>query len=76
MVRTIKVLFCEEDHGNGDRTFPDLMDLDTRMFIDAAPTVGQLRKLAKAAGWTRSGKADYCEQCSAGATDPLNNATD
>ena len=62
MVRTIKVLFC------------DLMDLDSRMFIDAAPTAGQLRKLAKAAGWTRSGGADYCETCSASVNDPLNNA--
>jgi hypothetical protein len=74
MIRTIKVLFCEEDHGTGDRTFPDLMDLDSRMFIDEAPTAGQLRKLAKAAGWTRSGGADYCETCSASVNDPLNNA--
>lgn len=73
MIRTIKVLFCEEDHGVGDRTFPDLMDLDTRMFIDGAPTVSELRKLAKKHGWTRSGKADYCETCSAGVNDELNN---
>ena len=73
MIRTIKVIFCEEEHGTGDRTFPDLMDLDTRMFIDGAPTAAQLRKMAREHGWTRSGGADYCNQCSAGATDELNN---
>jgi hypothetical protein len=73
MIRTIKVLFCEDEHGMGDRTFPDLMDLDTRMFVDGVLTAAQLRKLAKEHGWTRSGGADYCNICSAGATDPLNN---
>ena len=72
MIRTIKVLFCDEDHGTGDRTFPDLMDIDTRMFIDRQPTTRQLRKLAKAAGWRCEKGADYCETCSAGANDPLN----
>jgi len=72
MIRTIKVIFCEEDHGTGDRTFPDLMDLDSRMFIDGAPTAAELRKLAKQHGWTRHQGADYCDSCSAAMNDPLN----
>lgn len=73
MIRTIKVLFCEEEHGAGDVTFPHIMDLDTKMFIDGAPTTKELRKLAKKHGWTRSGGADYCDQCSASVNDDLNN---
>lgn len=72
MIRTIKVLFCEEEHGAGDRTFPDLMDLDSKMFIDGAPTAAQLRKLAKEHGWTRCNGGDYCNTCSAGVNDELN----
>ena len=75
MIRTLKVLFCDEDHGTGDRMFPDLFDIDPRMFVEGSLTPAKLRKLAKVAGWTRSGGADYCETCSAGVNDPLNEAT-
>jgi hypothetical protein len=75
MIRTFKVLFCEEDHGTGDRMFPDTFDIDPRMIVEGAMTTRQLRKMAKAAGWTYSQGADYCETCSASVNDPLNNAT-
>jgi hypothetical protein len=62
MIRTVKILFCEDDHGSGDITFPDIPDLDAQSFIQPLG-IGALRRAAKAAGWKRIMKADYCPDC-------------
>ena len=65
MVRTLKVIFCEEQHGTGDITFPDMSTLNEQQFVDndVPMTVPQLRKKAKAAGWGRVNGGDYCPSC-------------
>jgi hypothetical protein len=66
MIRTAKVIFCDNEHGVGDLTFPDLDELDAHQlkqyFIEARN--GGLRKEAKKAGWTRVNGADLCPGCS------------
>lgn len=73
MIRTIKVLVCDEEHGIGDQTFPRLSDLEPNDFVNGVLTTPALRKRAKAAGWTFSGGHDWCDQCSAGVNDELNH---
>jgi hypothetical protein len=74
VICTIKVIFCENEHGISDVTFPALGDLETQTFIDNTETVATLRKKAKAAGWTRVNGADYCPGCSC--VDELNYSQD
>jgi hypothetical protein len=62
MVRTTKALFCNEDHGSGDVTFPALIDLIEMSFI-FPPDLRRLRAEAKAAGWKYIKGRDYCEGC-------------
>ncbi len=63
MIRTAKVLFCDNEHGFGEVTFPEMSRVDNQTFI-APISTAQLRKQAKAAGWTRQDGADYCASCS------------
>lgn len=62
MVRTTRVLFCDEEHGTGDITFPSLRQLDEHNFIEA-PTTRSLRAAAKKAGWSFRNGSDYCDMC-------------
>ncbi len=67
MIRSCKILFCDNEHGTGDVTFPDVSAMDAQTirqeFIDAHPSVGSLRKAAKAEGWGRINGGDYCPGC-------------
>ena len=74
MIRTVKVIFCENEHGVGEVMFPALGDLDAQTLIDNTETAATLRKKAKAAGWTRVNGADYCPGCSD--VDELNYSQD
>jgi hypothetical protein len=68
MIRTAKFIFCDNEHGTGDVTYPDIFDsveVLRQHFIDS-PTLGQLRKDAKKAGWSRHEGADYCRMCTEG----------
>jgi hypothetical protein len=66
MIRKCQLLFCDNDHGTGDVTFPDLDALDAygtkQLFIDGSD-VKSLRKAAKQEGWGRVNGADYCPGC-------------
>jgi hypothetical protein len=66
MHRKCGVIFCENEHGTGDVTFPDLKSMDPyelqQRFIES-PTERVTRREARAAGWGRVNKADYCPQC-------------
>lgn len=66
MIRKCCLLFCDNDHGTGDVTFPDVRALDAydlqQEFIKGN-SVGELRKAAKAQGWGRVNGADYCPGC-------------
>ena len=59
MIRTVKVLYCENEHGTGDVTFPALGELDPMQDVTAVT----LRRNARAAGWIRTHNADYCDVC-------------
>lgn len=75
MIRTAKILFCDQEHGFGNASFPDLVTSSLTQLEDHfinPPTLKQLRKEAKAAGWThdRSGH-DYCPICTEGDKEDL-----
>ena len=69
MIRAAKILFCDNEHGFGNVTFPEKERLDDQLFVEPV-SARQLRKQAKEAGWTREGGVDYCPTCSY--VDPLN----
>lgn len=66
MHRKCGIIFCENEHGTGDVTFPELRQMDyfelQQRFIEP-PSEAQTRREARAAGWGRVNKADYCPQC-------------
>ena len=66
MIRKVQILFCDNEHGTGNKTFPDVDSMDIfkieQAFIDGNGA-RSLRKAAKAAGWGRVGGADYCPGC-------------
>lgn len=66
MIRRCALLFCDNDHGTGDVTFPDVDALDghqlKEQFIQGN-TVGSLRAAAKKSGWGRVNGGDYCPAC-------------
>jgi hypothetical protein len=65
MIRTAKVLFCDNEHGTGDITFPEV--LDAQRFITEQPDTPanavELRREAKKSGWGRVNGGDYCPTC-------------
>jgi hypothetical protein len=66
MIRSAKVLFCENEHGTGDITYPDLDELDpfdTKQLFIGKRTAAALRKEAKKVGWGRINGGDYCPEC-------------
>lgn len=68
MIRSTKLIFCDNEHGAGDVTFPDLddssFDIKQHFIYPVQPTAAELRKAAKKAGWTRVDGGDYCPICS------------
>lgn len=66
MYRKCGVIFCANEHGCGDVTFPSLEEMSVfdlqQRFIDP-PKESQLRRESKAAGWRRVNGEDYCPQC-------------
>lgn len=65
MIRIAKVIFCDNEHGTGDVTFPSLdRPVDELVGEYVAPnTTADLRKSAKKAGWGRIDGGDYCPAC-------------
>lgn len=65
MIRSAKVIFCDNEHGMGDVTFPSLDREvgDLQAEYVAPQTVKQLRASAKAAGWSRLRGQDFCPDC-------------
>lgn len=65
MIRTTKIIFCGNEHGNGDVTFPSLDRATPELAAEyvVPQTVRELRKSAKKAGWGRVNGEDYCPAC-------------
>lgn len=65
MIRKLNVLFCENEHGTGDVTFPDLNSSNAaQKFMDGeGMKVGDLRREAKKEGWGRVNGGDFCPGC-------------
>ncbi len=66
MIRKAIIIFCENEHGFGEATFPDLKNENDASIVDLfinPPSVSTLRKNAKLAGWGRVYGADYCPSC-------------
>lgn len=57
MIRTAKKIYCDNEHGVGDVFFPEDGDYISML------TVAEIRRRAKAAGWLRTKRNDYCPQC-------------
>ncbi|HEV2470080.1 MAG TPA: hypothetical protein VGS78_12870 [Candidatus Sulfotelmatobacter sp.] len=68
MIRTAKFIFCDNEHGTGDMTYPDILgDVEVlRQHLIDSPTLAQIRKDAKKNGWSRHQSADYCPMCTEG----------
>jgi len=66
MIRKLYVMLCDNEHGTGDVTLPDVCNLDSQTvihtFVDGN-TPRELRTAAKAAGWRRVNGGDYCPAC-------------
>jgi len=66
MKRNCIILFCDNEHGTGDKTFPDLDSMNSeqieRAFIESLP-VSVIRRAAKMEGWGRISGGDYCPAC-------------
>jgi len=62
MIRTLKVIFCDNDHGCGDVTFPELTEISSGDLIDA-PALKELRERAHKEGWRRIKGRDLCPDC-------------
>ncbi len=66
MIRKCQLIFCDNEHGTGDVTFPDVKSLDghdiQQAFIQGN-TTRSVRQAAKAAGWGRVNGGDYCPNC-------------
>jgi hypothetical protein len=64
--RKCGVIFCGNEHGTGDVTYPDLEQMSTsqivQRFVDSPPE-SLTRREAKAAGWRRVNGEDYCPMC-------------
>lgn len=66
MTKKATLLFCDNEHGSGDVTFPDVKALDgfdIQQHFIAEASIGALRKAAKQAGWGRVNGGDYCPGC-------------
>lgn len=66
MIYKANFLFCSNEHGTGDVTYPDLDKMSgyqLKQYVMKAPRVTELRKLAKAEGWGRVNGGDYCPCC-------------
>ena len=67
MIRTLRVIFCENEHGTGDVCFPDIGTMDDyavkQLIIAGKSTIGALRKEARQAGWGRVNGGDFCPAC-------------
>lgn len=66
MINKAIFLFCDNEHGTGDVTFPDLDRLDafeTKQVLIKGASAKELRKEAKKEGWGRINGADYCPAC-------------
>ena len=62
MIRSVRVIFCDQEHGTGDVTFPALTDLTTEHFVQPF-NAKQARAEAKKSGWSHVAGLDYCETC-------------
>jgi hypothetical protein len=66
MIRTAKLIFCDNEHGSGDMCYPDIYGEThhetLQHFIEPA-TAKILRKAAKQDGWSVLNGADYCPGC-------------
>ena len=62
MNRTVRVIFCDNEHGTGDVTFPQISRLTEQDFIQPQ-TAKELRKAAKKEGWGMANGQDYCDLC-------------
>lgn len=66
MIRKCVLLFCDNEHGNGEVTFPDVGIMtvgDIQSELVKERPLKQLRKDAKLAGWGRINGGDYCPAC-------------
>ena len=63
MIRKCLFIFCDNEHGTGDVSFPDVETLLPHEVVEKEQTIGSLRRLAKQQGWRRLNGADYCPAC-------------
>lgn len=68
MIRSARMIFCDQEHGVSEMTYPSIIDLSETDFVETR-TAAQLRRAAKKAGWSHVHGHDYCELCTEGAAE-------
>ncbi len=64
MIRKLTILFCDNEHGiPGGSVFPDPDNTDLTAEAVIEKGINQVRREAKAAGWSRVQGGDYCPTC-------------
>jgi hypothetical protein len=64
MIRIVRVLLCDEEHGTGDVIFPEDLQGELRDCQTYSPaTAAEIRRDARKAGWRRKGGRDLCPGC-------------
>jgi hypothetical protein len=62
MIASTKIIFCDQEHGCGNVSFPAIEDLTDGSFIRPS-NAADLRRKARLAGWKRTRGQDYCPDC-------------
>lgn len=66
MIRKLNLLFCENEHGVGEKCFPDIYtgsELELSEIAIKELTASELRREAKKHGWGRVNGGDFCPGC-------------
>lgn len=59
MIRTARVVFCDNEHGIGDVSFPET----PRVEMEGNATAKSIWAEARKAGWKKIGGRHYCQSC-------------
>jgi hypothetical protein len=61
MIRKVRILYCDNEHGFGNVTYPDLVNTIEEEIWENS--ISSLRAEAKKLGWGRVNGGDYCPGC-------------
>lgn len=69
MILKLILIACENEHGNGEKIFPNIDAMDAHKICELAQSqlnVADVRRKARAVGWGRVNGGDFCPGCTEG----------